>query len=622
MAAEPAPNNAGEGSFSFPMAQDSVAEKVGAGAFNEDVWPEMKSFAAGPVRHGGSAARSGPYSSDALQADDKAALVMRVKALQRCNVEGRVRWSNFCEFSGTRKHDPNAHDEAFLRSFFEALEMGNIPLESPTASTTSVAASAAPPSAGKVSLVQLVKNIQRTDPEAKVRWVNFCESHGHRKHDPNAHDEAFLNTFFDALARGEIPLEPVQANATQPGVVQAGAMQPGMVQVGNNETASQPLSGPLALPNLDGGKDGLVQAVKNIQRGDPISKQRWVNYCEMNGHRKHDPNVHEEGFLVSFFQALRSGEIPTEAIVPATSSQERPCNAQDAIVGGKTTLVAFVKNLQRTDPSGKNRWIHFCESHGQKKHDPGIHDEAFLVRFVHALERGDIPDDPSGKIALVQKIKELQRKSARAKLNWTEYCDRAGYGKHDPNLYDVDFLTQFILSAESESVPSPPPQHMQQQQMQQMLLPHLQHLSEGVDPAWQVLGPLPPPPELPPILGLPPLLHSPHQLPQALSPVPQQPLGMVAPPAGVANGHAPGLADLSFMNQMSMASSLDMMGYYGMMTAAWSQPSVAPGAIGGAGTISGTDALAGVGALAGAGATAGSAAVAAGAAPAWIVPSA
>lgn len=286
---------------------------------------------------------------------------------------------------------------------------------------------------GKAEMVLRVKSVQRAGGANKERWSRFVERHGSTigrppKHDPNAHDEEFLRQFFIELEAGTIPVESEDyyQDSNSPSL-------PNSVV----EQATAQLS-------ADGHKASLVMRIKGLQRSDPLGKQRWINFCEMHGHRKHDPNTHDEVFLSVFLEALDRGEIPLEPSPTAST-------LANGAASGKDALVIRVKQVQRSSPDGKHKWIYFCESWGQKKHDPAAHDEHFLQEFLSSLERGDLPADATGKIELVQKVKELQRRDPEGKQKWTEYCDRHGHGKHDPNIYDMEFLKAFFENSE------PPP---------------------------------------------------------------------------------------------------------------------------------------------------------------------
>ena len=50
-------------------------------------------------------------------------------------------------------------------------------------------------------LVETVKTLQRTDPQKKQLWVEFCDSYGSGIKDPNRHDAATLQDFIEKVLK-------------------------------------------------------------------------------------------------------------------------------------------------------------------------------------------------------------------------------------------------------------------------------------------------------------------------------------------------------------------------------------------------------------------------------------
>lgn len=320
---------------------------------------------------------------------------------------------------------------------------------------------------GKAELVNRIKALQRSGGAAKEAWINFCERQGmvlagHTKHDPNAHSEDFIRAFMAHMPGLE------GAGAAAQGPSSSADVKPG------GDAAAQSANG----SSSEAMKAALVQRVKGLQRSSTDSKQRWVTFCEMRGHRKHDPNVHDAAFLTLFLEELEQGKAPLEP-PPGSSAAAAPPADGAAPLDSKEALVQRVKQVQRASADGKHRWIIFCETRGQKKHDPSAHDAVFLQAFFDSMQKGEIPVDATGKTELVQKIKEMQRKDPNGKQRWTDYCDKHGHGKHDPKIYDAEFLRGFFDKPELASMSGSldPLQQAQQQQQQadaQQLHLHLQ----------------------------------------------------------------------------------------------------------------------------------------------------
>jgi len=58
------------------------------------------------------------------------------------------------------------------------------------------------------TLINQVKELQRTDPDAKLKWMSFTYESGNNKHDPRAHDASYLQEFFDKLEADQITIDP------------------------------------------------------------------------------------------------------------------------------------------------------------------------------------------------------------------------------------------------------------------------------------------------------------------------------------------------------------------------------------------------------------------------------
>mmetsp|Transcript_40114 Transcript_40114/g.92163 ORF Transcript_40114/g.92163 Transcript_40114/m.92163 type:complete len:299 (-) Transcript_40114:139-1035(-) len=224
--------------------------------------------------------------------------------------------------------------------------------------------------------------------------------------------------------------------------VEAGDGGYGPVRTGSaGPSASGPYgsaAGGLVIPDT---VHGMVQKIKEIQRTSPEDKQRWINWCESNSKTKHDPALHDEAFLRLFFEALQVGSIPGQPIFDIPGGPGGLAGSLDS----KDHMVQKIKVMQRNDPKGKALWIHYCEQKGEKKHDPALHDEAFLAVFLEDYESGvTVPQEVGDKLKLVQRIKDMQRNDPGGKQCWIMYCESQGYTKHDPNFYPPEFLSGFV----------------------------------------------------------------------------------------------------------------------------------------------------------------------------------
>lgn len=100
-----------------------------------------------------------------------------------------------------------------------------------------------------------------------------------------------------------------------------------------------------------------------------------------------------------------------------------------------------MKEIQRSDPSGKEQWDAYTDQFGHGVRDPSKHDNEFLVEFLTSLRNG-VRYEP--KNTLADLLKEGQRKSAAWKRCWSAYCQQFGNGLNDPLKHDAAFCSGFL----------------------------------------------------------------------------------------------------------------------------------------------------------------------------------
>lgn len=122
------------------------------------------------------------------------------------------------------------------------------------------------------------------------------------------------------------------------------------------------------------------------------------------------------------------------------------------------SLVAKVKELQRSSPDAKEQWGAYADQQGGGTRDPSKHNPEFLQGFLNHVSSGHrlTPNQSSslggwGKGApseqnptLADSIKTLQKRSEAFKDAWAKYCTAQGGGKFDPSKHNAEFLLQFL----------------------------------------------------------------------------------------------------------------------------------------------------------------------------------
>mmetsp|Transcript_58392 Transcript_58392/g.107789 ORF Transcript_58392/g.107789 Transcript_58392/m.107789 type:complete len:261 (+) Transcript_58392:57-839(+) len=242
----------------------------------------------------------------------------------------------------------------------------------------------------KETIVDKIKELQRSGMEGKTQWWAYCQEHGGGIRDPSKHDREFLANF----------LYQYQMGARMPTVdcMPTGAVAPVVL--------SQ--AGP-APP--------LAQLVKEGQKKSQSWKQAWATYCMQFGNGVNDPMKHDMNFIVSFLDyagQLVSAQLDG-GMVPATpdfapigdrpgkrprptsavgasggaggwdSSAYEASNAQDSGDSSyeKQALVARIKAFQRASDAQKRMWWTHCDESLGGVRDPARHDPALLEAFCN-----------------------------------------------------------------------------------------------------------------------------------------------------------------------------------------------------------------------------------------------
>eukprot|EP00747_Dinoflagellata_sp_TGD_P078907 gnl/TRDRNA2_/TRDRNA2_160280_c0_seq1.p1 gnl/TRDRNA2_/TRDRNA2_160280_c0~~gnl/TRDRNA2_/TRDRNA2_160280_c0_seq1.p1 ORF type:complete len:202 (+),score=32.30 gnl/TRDRNA2_/TRDRNA2_160280_c0_seq1:14-619(+) len=190
----------------------------------------------------------------------------------------------------------------------------------------------------------------------------------------------------------------------------------------------------------------LVNAVKELQRGDPTAREQWGAYCDQQGKGVRDPSKHDSTFVQGFLNAFQQGvrfEVTT------------------------TDWVSFVKEGQRKSQHFKHAWAAYCQHYGGGVNDPAKHDTAFLISYLDflghsacmAMSMGGMgpmggkgmkgwgapiaSTDPV-KEQYISRIKAYQKSGDTQKQAWASYCESNLQGNYDPARHETSVLLQFI----------------------------------------------------------------------------------------------------------------------------------------------------------------------------------
>lgn len=254
-------------------------------------------------------------------------LVEQVRAQQKASEDVRHLWHQYCDESGEGVRDPSRHEKPFLLLFLRHVGNG--------AASQSQGRKQSPsqgqwPQCGGEDLVARIKAGQKSSPEIKELWHQYCDTGASGVRNPAALDASFLQAFVD-----------------QYGLPAVSAGQAGQI------AARTPRH--------------LIEKVKVLQKSSEEVVERWQTYCDQEGNGVLDPSRHDEQFLTGFLAMAGVATTPVE-------------------------LVQEVKRMQKSSPQAKEAWHSWCDSEGDRVRDPSRHDAAFLERFLASI--GDFEAQP------------------------------------------------------------------------------------------------------------------------------------------------------------------------------------------------------------------------------------
>eukprot|EP00929_Paragymnodinium_shiwhaense_P050475 TRINITY_DN2539_c1_g1_i2.p1 TRINITY_DN2539_c1_g1~~TRINITY_DN2539_c1_g1_i2.p1 ORF type:complete len:227 (-),score=74.44 TRINITY_DN2539_c1_g1_i2:357-1037(-) len=218
-------------------------------------------------------------------------------------------------------------------------------------------------------LVAQVKEMQKTDPQAKQQWHQYCTAEGGGVKDPAKHEASFLETFISNYNAGMV----FQTDDS-----------------GDSED-----------------KVKMVELFKMGQKKSAHWKSAWQGYCKQYGGGNFDPSRHDEAFMSQFFDYLGKGAVMTLKV----GSMWGPMGGM-AMMGGmggrggmmggrgggpaakrrktessgdaeKDALVERIKKFQRASQDQKEQWWNHADANLGNVRDPVKHDASVLEEFCN-----------------------------------------------------------------------------------------------------------------------------------------------------------------------------------------------------------------------------------------------
>jgi len=223
----------------------------------------------------------------------------------------------------------------------------------------------------KDKLVVKVKQIQKSGPDGRLDWEQYCELIRTGNRDPRLHTTESLAHFIEAIQNGEGPVGAARRADTKSTVVRLRGVpfQSDVNDIleflsGYEVDASQVSFGRVS----DGRPTGEAFVVfPSVEHANAALEERQKK--EIRGR---------------YIELFRS------------SLEEKAQNADQVVVIGsgdpvKDELVIKVKTLQRSSPAAREMWDDYCLQALTGNKDPARHTAESMRNFLEAYERGEKP---------------------------------------------------------------------------------------------------------------------------------------------------------------------------------------------------------------------------------------
>eukprot|EP00929_Paragymnodinium_shiwhaense_P082581 TRINITY_DN43579_c0_g1_i1.p1 TRINITY_DN43579_c0_g1~~TRINITY_DN43579_c0_g1_i1.p1 ORF type:complete len:354 (+),score=74.07 TRINITY_DN43579_c0_g1_i1:65-1126(+) len=346
--------------------------------------------------------------------------------------------------------------------------------------------------ASKPELVQQIKDLQRSNPDVKQAWWDFCEQELGGIKDPARHDANALEDFLSSVnggsaapaarrpsapsrgsappasggrwvpgnglpaSRGTVPSrQPVGAAVGGGRPAYGGASLGGMQMMPMMHAMAAAQAAPAPAP---AGAGNLVEFIKVGQRASPRWKEGWSKYCEAYGTGKFDPSKYDDSFIATFIDwagqlAEANLEQVTGGLPPAASRGPPPRTASRAPAMSAAPRAQASRAAPSASPSGpalgggSGRWV---PGPAAGKGAPAVpvkrsRQEPFDAFGAAPAKkaRPSAGDDDPERSELVQLVKGMQR-TPEGKQAWSDFALDRLNNVRDPARHDADTLREFL----------------------------------------------------------------------------------------------------------------------------------------------------------------------------------
>ncbi|CAD7936730.1 unnamed protein product [Amoebophrya sp. A120] len=140
-------------------------------------------------------------------------------------------------------------------------------------------------------VIELVKQGQRNSAEWKTMWIDWAQENGNGVHDPTRHQACFIIAF--------------------------------VLKYGLAEVVSAPWASPYLVSLGELAKPYMVSSIKKGQSISEVWKEQWGLFADSKANGTRDPNRHDAGSLMEFFDTIALQQFSTESwMLPYVNGSE------------------------------------------------------------------------------------------------------------------------------------------------------------------------------------------------------------------------------------------------------------------------------------------------------------
>lgn len=259
------------------------------------------------------------------QGPDHSSYVDSIKVAQRSSQNIKHAWQQYCESNGRVMFDPAKQSTDFIQTFLDQLGKAylgggggrggtnydsggslhgsggpggrgydqNSPSTNGNSMNRGVAGRSSAQDPAFQRVIELVKQGQRNSPEWKNMWTDWCQENGNGVNDPTRH----------------VPFSVI-------GFV---------LKFGLAEVVNAPWASPYLVSLGELAKPFMVQTIKKGQSMSETWKEQWGVFADSKANGTRDPNRHDAGSLMEFFDNIALPQFGSEAwMTPYVTGQEAP----------------------------------------------------------------------------------------------------------------------------------------------------------------------------------------------------------------------------------------------------------------------------------------------------------